>query len=316
MVAGGGKTFPTDGIVLIDKEEGETSYSVVKKVKSALGGLKNGKVGHAGTLDPFATGLLIILIGQGTKLSPYIMSESKVYLSTMMLGVETDTLDHTGRVVRVSTVPGLRQEYIQEQAQSFVGDIEQIPPIYSAVRYRGLRAHKLARKGIMVELQKRKVSVQSFRIVSVCLPYVSMEVKCSSGTYIRSLAADLGTVLGPGGHLKSLRRLASGSFEAQDAISSKEFSRKDCRFLLRNKMIPLWAALPNMPEIKVDEFFANKVRHGYQPTWKELNESLDLTGLKGGHVKLQRDSELVAVIRITRSEEVGDGKVKIDRVFF
>jgi tRNA pseudouridine55 synthase len=142
-----------------------------------------------------------------------------------------------------------------------------------------------------------------------------MEVKCSSGTYIRSLAADLGRVLGPGGHLKSLRRLASGSFEAQDALSSKEFSRKDCRFLLRDMMIPLWAALPNMPEIKVDEVFANKVRHGCQPAWEELNESLDLTGLKDGHAKVVRDSELVAIIKVTRSEEVGDGKVKIDRVF-
>ena len=178
-----------DGILLVNKIKGETSHDVVKKVKAAFG-LKNCKVGHAGTLDPFATGLLIILLGQGTKLSRFIMSEDKVYRGTMRLGVETDTLDCTGSVVHKVTVSELGIEQIREKARQFVGEIEQLPPVYSAVKYKGTRAYKLARRGEEMSLKKRNVTVYSLRILSVDLPDVTMEVRCSSGTYIRSLAAD------------------------------------------------------------------------------------------------------------------------------
>jgi tRNA pseudouridine55 synthase len=306
---------PTDGILLIDKGEGETSYEVVKKVKSALGGSKVRKVGHAGTLDPFATGLLIILLGQGTKLSPFIMSGSKVYHATMRLGVETDTLDLTGRVIRTSTVPDLSPDYIQEKAQGFVGDIEQAPPIYSAVKYRGTRAYKLARRGLEVVLKKRKVTIHSLRVVSIALPDVTMEVKCSSGTYIRSLAADLGSELGPGAHLSSLRRLASSSFEAQNALSSKEISTEKNHCVIWDRVIPLRAALPDMREIEVEHFLAEKVRHGDQPALEGLAKGLNLAGCEGGYVKLVRNGELVAIVKANKNRGSDHDNLRIARVF-
>ena len=300
---------------MIDKCEGETSYDVVRKVKSAFGGSRLQKVGHAGTLDPFATGLLIILLGQGTKLSPFIMSGKKVYLATMGLGVETDTLDSTGRVIRTGVVPEMRPEYIQDKARGFVGDIEQLPPVYSAVKYKGVRAYKLARRGIEMDLQKRKVTVYSLRILSVDLPDITMEVKCSSGTYIRSLAADLGRELGPGGYLKSLRRLASGPFEAQNALSSREIPAKQSLELLKDRVISLKDALPDRREIEVGDPLARRIRDGYQPAWEELADGSDMTGREDEYIKLVRRCELVAIVRPNGNKGVGHGRVKIERVF-
>ncbi len=318
--------YPIDGILLVDKDEGETSYDVVKKVKAFLGGGKVQKVGHAGTLDPFATGLLIILLGQGTKLSRHIMSGDKVYLATMRLGVETDTLDLTGRVVRTSNVPDLKQECIQDKAKSFLGVIEQMPPIYSAVKYKGRRSYRLARKGVEVDLKKKKVTIHSIRIHSVDLPDVTMEVKCSSGTYIRKLAADFGRELRSVSHLKSLRRLVSGSFEVQNTLRSREISNKHTPSVLMDKVIPLSAALPEMTEIEIGDCLATKVRHGYQPTWEELSKSLTLVdhqprivcgveNCKDGYIKLIRDGKLVAIMKGDKIDGTGRYKAKIERVF-
>ena len=318
--------YPIDGIILVDKNEGETSYDVVRKVKSSLGGGKVQKVGHAGTLDPFATGLLIILLGQGTKLSQHIMSGDKVYLATMRLGVETDTLDLTGKTVRTSNVPDLKQEYIQGKAKGFIGVIEQVPPVYSAVKYKGMRAYRLARKGVEVDLKKKTVTIYSIRIHSVDLPDVTMEVKCSSGTYIRKLAADLGRELGSVSHLKSLRRLASGSFTVQNALNSKEVSTKHTHCVLLDKVIPLRSALPEMREIEIEGLLAEKVRHGYQPAREELLRSLtlpdhqqerayDVESYRDSHVKLVSDGKLVAIVRVKKIEDVGYDKVELVRVF-
>ena len=305
-------TYQTDGILFIDKDMGESSHEVVRKVKA---GLKISKVGHAGTLDPFATGLLIILLGRGTKLSPFIMSENKVYLATMRLGIETDTLDPTGRIVRKNAVPDLSPEYIRKKAEGFIGDIEQTPPAYSAVKYKGTRAYKLARRGQEVVLRKRTVSIFSLRIVSVDLPDVSLEVKCSSGTYIRSLAADLGEALGPGGHLRSLRRLACGSFEIQNALSSKEILTGNNSRLLRDNVIPLRAALPHMREIVVEHSIAEKVRHGYQPALEDLDNGWALAGCDDTHFKIVSNSDLVAVIKVNKNRRDGHARLDIARVF-
>ncbi len=302
----------TDGILLIDKAEDETSFAVVKKVRNLLG---IRKIGHSGTLDPFATGLLIVLVGQGTKLSNFIMAEKKTYLATMRLGIETDTLDPTGRVVNTSEVPGLSVEYIRNKIRGFVGDIEQIPPIYSAVKYKGTRAYRFARKGVKITLKKRNVSIYSIDLTSVDLPDVVMKVTCSSGTYIRSLAADLGRELGPGAHLLSLRRLSSGIFNVKDALPSKEISAREGVSRLRQKIIPLRDALPGMHEIEMKSHLAKKVRHGYQPGWEDLGRGRVLADNKDENVKVVNGDELVAIIKIAKNEGVGHGKVKIERVF-
>jgi len=304
-------THQTDGILLIDKGEGESSYTIVRKVKSAL---RIQKVGHAGTLDPFATGLLIILLGRGTKLSTFIMHENKTYLATLRLGLETDTLDPTGRVVRTSPVPFLSSEYIREKAMRFVGDIEQTPPAYSAIKYKGTRAYKLARRGRAVVLKKRTVSISSLRIVSVALPDVTMEVHCSSGTYIRRLGADLGEELGTVGHLVSLRRLACGAFNIQNALSSQEISEHDESSVLLDKVIPMRAALPHMKEVVVIPEIAEKVRHGYRPALDELGEGLSLAEYDGKHLKLVSDNELVAIMKVNINRRDEYGRLDITRV--
>lgn len=305
---------PDDGILLVDKEAGETSHGVVKKVRSSLRQGKRYKVGHAGTLDPFATGLLVVLLGQGTKLSRFIMAGEKEYLATLELGVETDTLDPTGMVTAIRDVPKLSLDHIQETAKRYEGRIRQTPPAYSAVKHQGLRAYTLARKGISVNLKERTVTVHSICVVSVDLPHITMRIRCGSGTYIRSLAADLAKDLGSVGRLKTLRRLKSGTFDVKDAISSEDILPEALVSILEKGM-PLRNALPGMGEIDVDMMLAEKVRQGYQPCWNELIPiSAPVQNDQGIFIKLISGEKLLA---IAKKNDGGGGheKVKFERVF-
>lgn len=303
-----GNTY--DGIILIDKEEGMTSFDVVKAIRRLL---KVKKVGHAGTLDPFATGLLIILLGQGTKLSNYLMAGDKVYQATMRLGVETDTQDLTGCVVKRCLVPEFEPEFIRKVAHRFVGEIEQVPPLFSAVNYRGKRAYKLARKGIKMDLQKRSVKVHSLAITSIDLPDVSMKVTCSRGTYVRSLAADLGRELGPGGHLKSLRRFRSGPFSVKDALSIKNMEHLSRDRIMSKSIIALHKALPDMNEAKVEGSLAQRIRNGHQPGYDEVSMA-DLPRSFQGYMKLVEGEGLVAIAKAQPLVE-SKASLKIMRVF-
>jgi len=302
---------PCDGVILIDKEEGRTSFDVVRQVRRFLG-VK--KVGHAGTLDPFATGLLVVMLGEGTKLSSYLTAGEKTYQATMRLGVETDTLDLTGEIVKRSEVPQLGPRLLRQAALEFVGEIEQVPPQFSAVNYNGRRAYSFAREGIRVDLQKRKVRIRSLEIVSVDLPDVSISVVCSSGTYIRSLAADLGRRLGPGAHLTSLRRLKSGTFDVRDALGLKELESLTKDSVFQGKVIPLYEALPDMLEIRVNDLMAQKIRDGYQPLWKEVMRS-DLPDFFEGYLKLTGRQEFVAIGKAELSRGNRKTSFKIVRVF-
>jgi tRNA pseudouridine55 synthase len=302
---------PYDGIILIDKEEGKTSFDVVKWVRRIL---QVKKVGHAGTLDPFATGLLIILLGQGTKLSNYLMAGDKVYQATMRLGVETDTQDPTGRVVKSNSVPEFEAGSIREVALKFVGEIEQVPPHFSAVNYRGRRAYELAREGIKMDLQKRRVWIHSLKITSVDLPDVTMEVTCSGGTYMRSLAADLGKELGPGAHLKSLTRLCSGPFSVKDALSLENLVHLSQKRLFHEVIIPLHEALPDMKAVKVDGPLVQRIRNGHQPRWEELGAIADLPRFFEGYMKLVDGGGLVAIAKVHHLLD-HEGSLRIMRVF-
>ena len=312
---------PDDGILLVDKEEGESSHGVVKKVRSALGQGKRYKVGHAGTLDPFATGLLVILLGQGTKLSRFIMAGEKEYLATLELGVETDTLDPTGRVTAVCEVPRLSPDYIRETAKRYEGRIRQTPPAYSAVKHGGLRAYTLARKGISVKLKERTVTVHSVSIVSVDLPCITMRVRCGGGTYIRTLAADLARDLGSVGRLKTLRRVKSGTFDVADAISSVDIVSGSRVAVLENGM-SLRDALPELGEIEVDSRLAEKVRQGHQPCWEELTRPEEPIHPLPGNTENDQESFMKLVsgdklLAILKKSDGGGGheKVKFERVF-
>jgi len=299
-----------DGIILIDKEEGKTSFEVVKAIRRLL---KVKKVGHAGTLDPFATGLLIILLGQGTKLSNYLMAGEKAYEAIMRLGVETDTQDLTGRVVNRCLVPEFEPTFIRKVALRFVGEIEQVPPLFSAVNYRGKRAYELARKGIKMDLQKRRVKVHSLAITSIDLPNVTMKVTCSRGTYMRSLAADLGKELGPGAHLKSLRRLCSGPFTVKDALSLETVEHLSRNRLIPQSIIPLHEALPEMKQAEVDSAMAQRIRNGHQPGCEEV-AMVNLPRSFEGYMKLVDEKGLVAIAKVQPLLE-NKASLKIMRVF-
>jgi tRNA pseudouridine55 synthase len=298
-----------DGIILMDKDAGRASFEVVKDVRRIL---KVRKVGHAGTLDPFATGLLVILLGQGTKLFPFLMSGKKSYRATLRLGVETESHDPTGRVVQTRPVPKLEPRYIKEKVSEFIGEIEQTPPIFSAVKYRGERAYKLARKGVKIEIEKRRVKIYDLKVTSLDLPEVTVEIFCSSGTYIRSLAADLGEKLGTVAHVKTLRRLSSGPFRVKDALNPIGILTPGSRHLIIDKIIPLREALPDMGEIQIDVKMALKIRHGYQPGYDEVFSSADSYE---GYMKLVKDKELVAIINACHHQSEGRGRLKIVRVF-
>lgn len=305
-----GRSF--DGIVLIDKNEGETSFDVVRRVRKVL---KIKKVGHAGTLDPFATGLLIVLIGQGTKLSPYLMSREKRYRATLRLGIETDTQDPTGRILRSRAVPALNLKTIQEHALGFIGEAEQSPPSFSAVRYRGKRAYDFARKGIKLELKKRKVTIRSLEIVSLDLPDITLVVTCSSGTYIRSLAADFGEKLGPGAHLKALRRLSIGPFSLQSALDSEKIGPDQDEKVLQGRIIPLRDAIPHLKEVQVDDQLAHKIRNGYQPQWEALRGRFPLKEIYEGTIKLVEGGTLVAIMKVPQKTGHDGEGAEILRVF-
>lgn len=211
------KTFDTfDGAVLIDKPCGPTSHDVVAAVRRHF---QLEKVGHAGTLDPNATGLLILLLGKGTKLSEKLMGSDKVYEGTARFGETTDSYDSDGEIVASLPVPPLTLDELNAYADQFTGDQMQTPPMVSAVKKNGVPLYKLARKGVEVERKPKLIRIYKFRFTNYDEPEGQFRVACTKGTYIRSLVHDLGQKVGCGAHLSQLRRMASGKFEVKDAIT-------------------------------------------------------------------------------------------------
>jgi tRNA pseudouridine55 synthase len=205
-----------DGAILVDKPAGPTSHDVVDAIRRKFG-IK--KVGHCGTLDPNATGLLIIVLGRGTKLSERLMGDDKVYEGTIKFGEATDSYDCDGEITGSLPVMPMTLDQLNEEAATFIGDIMQVPPMVSAIKKNGVPLYKLARKGIEVEREARLIHVYNFRFTEYTEPFGKCRVACTKGTYIRSLAHDLGQKLGCGAHLTALRRCASGKFDVADALS-------------------------------------------------------------------------------------------------
>src|SRR3954469_12093130 len=199
-----------DGAIVIYKPAGPTSHDVVDAIRRRFG-IK--KVGHCGTLDPNATGLLVIVLGRGTKLSERLMSDDKVYEGTMKFGESTDSYDSDGELTGSLPIPPITVDALNELAASFVGDLMQIPPMVSAVKKQGVPLYKLARKGVEVEREPRLVHVYNFRFSAYEAPLGHFRLACTKGTYVRSIAHELGQKIGCGAHLKELRRLSSGKFE-------------------------------------------------------------------------------------------------------
>src|SRR6187399_829988 len=204
-----------DGALLIDKPAGPTSHDVVDAIRRKFG-IK--KVGHCGTLDPNATGLLVIVLGRGTKLSERLMSDDKVYEGAIKFGESTDSYDSDGELTGSLPVPPLTVDELNELAASFIGDQMQIPPMVSAIKKGGVPLYKLARKGQEVEREPRLIHVYSFKFSDYQEPFGTFRLACTKGTYVRSIAHELGQKLGCGAHLSALRRAVSGKFDVADAI--------------------------------------------------------------------------------------------------
>lgn len=292
--------FIMDGILIIDKPEGVTSHDVVNSVRRIA---VTRKVGHAGTLDPFATGVLIVGINQGTKLLPFLQIDEKEYEGTVRLGVETDTLDRDGRILRETQCPSIGYEEMEKILASFVGRQSQIPPIYSAIKKEGVPLYKLARKGVEVELQPREIEVYEITLRTLDIPYVSFTVRCSSGSYVRSFARDIGIKVGCGGHLTSLRRTRSGRFCIDKAITLSRLKEMGNKW--GDRAVGLREAL-SLPEIVVDPSTAEMIRMGKELAVEDISSGADVSA----RFMFTCDKDLVAVA------EVGENaKLHLIRVF-
>lgn len=250
------------GVLVVDKPVGLTSHDVVQIVRRGTG---IRRAGHTGTLDPRASGVLVILIGPAVRLSEYVSASDKRYQATLRLGSSTDTYDAEGAVTTSSPAwSEITEEQFNEILQSFVGEIEQVPPPYSAVKLKGRKAYELAREGEELELTPRKIKVYSLEVLEWAPPEVVIDVYCSSGTYVRSLANDLGEQLGCGAHLIGLRRTKSGRFTLRDAVPLRRLQEAFNAGDWYRYLIPAAEALADWPMVELDADQVELVRHGHR----------------------------------------------------
>lgn len=296
------------GILVIDKPRGLTSHDVVRRVRRLLGVRR---VGHTGTLDPLATGVLPVAVGEGTRLVQFLLEGDKDYRATLQLGVSTDTQDAEGAVVQVRPVPHLDPETLRRSAERLTGPILQVPPMYSALKKDGVPLHRLARQGITVERAARPITIHRLTILRVALPEIELEVSCSKGTYVRTLVHDLGEMLGCGAHLTALRRTRSGPFGEADCVSLDTLEGEIGR------SIPLLGplqALPHLAPLEIGAPAAERLSHGIPPALAELTEPD--RAQDGATVLLLAQDRLLAIARcdLTRSKEKR-GDFELLRVF-
>ena len=281
----------TDGFVVVDKPAGWTSHDVVARGRKVFG---QKRVGHAGTLDPDATGVLLLGLGRATRLLKYVGDLEKAYVGEIVLGSATTTLDSSGEVTATFDMRDVTLEDVRAAASKFVGDIEQIPPMVSAVQVDGQRLHALARKGIEVERAPRPVKIHSFDVRDfVADGVVAVDVVCSTGTYIRTLADDVGRALGGGAHLRNLRRRAVGTFSVDDAVPLDDLAPDAAR--------PMADLVVHLPTITVDAEGLDAVAHGralFDDTF--LGLVADRVGV------LNAEGDLVAVYRPLDERLVAD----------
>ncbi len=281
-----------NAIVLVDKPAGISSAEMVRRVKSRV---KPARVGHLGTLDPFATGILPIMIGEATKLAPFIDGGDKQYAGLIRLGVETDTLDRDGAVVNRADVPAISAETIAQVTEKFTGAIEQVPPVFSAIKRAGVPLYRLARRGDDVAPpEKRSVEIKRLDLECEAPDAIRFVATCSPGTYARSLARDIGVALGTVAHLEELRRTRNGAFSIADAMALADFLAALDSGAPIPRRIGLRDALAGMPELVVDAAAEKRLRDGD-------SRVLDSQVPSGGPLfKVVSDrGELIAVARAT-----------------
>jgi tRNA pseudouridine55 synthase len=248
-----------NGILNVNKPEGITSFGVVSRMKYITG---ERHIGHTGTLDPMATGVLPVCFGQATKISGFILDNDKTYTAEIETGIATDTYDREGKIIQRLDTTSITVEQVKNALKSFVGTIEQVPPLFSAKKYRGKRLYKLARTGVAFLPHARKVTINSIKLLSIDLPVIAVEVDCSKGTYIRSLANDLGQKLECGAHLKSLIRTRSGKFNISGAIGLPEIEKAFHDGSWASIVYPLDFPLTEYKKVVVNDEQLKHIIHG------------------------------------------------------
>lgn len=283
-----------NGVVIIDKAAGLSSAKVVSRVKELL---QAKKAGHAGTLDPFATGVLVCCLNRATRLARFLLRGFKKYEAVLHLGMTTDTQDATGKVTSEASYQAVSDQQIRSVFQQFEGAIEQKPPLYSALKHQGVPLYKLARHGNPVQKPARPVFIETLEIQGIALPEISFKVACSAGTYVRTLCADIGERLGCGGHLKRLRRTYSSGFSIDEALTLEMLAERADTAGAR--IIPLGKALRGMPVHIADDTLGHKIHRGVV-----LNsQDVDLLQADDSHGRLQvlnPAGKLLAVIEADR----------------
>ena len=256
-----------NGVLVLDKPEGMTSHSLAARTKKLLG-LK--KVGHCGTLDPFATGVMVICVNQATRIADLLSLQDKLYRFSIRFGIETDTLDKTGQVVRTYNGSPIREEELLVALGKFSGPYRQQVPRYAAVKVQGRRLYELTRKGIEIELPVRDVAIHHLELLGYEWPEAHIQVHCSKGTYVRQLVSDIGTMLNCGAHVNELRRLASGPFEIAKAISLEELQKVAVNGTWETKLISMNEALAHLPKLLIeDERLLRNLYNGHlDPEWE------------------------------------------------
>jgi len=290
-----------DGILVVNKPEGMSSAGVVGRLKRLL---QVKKIGHTGTLDPFATGVLLIAVGKATRISRFFLDGSKGYQARVTLGRETDTYDCTGQVIAQadpSTLAGITFEKVRQVVSSFLGPQEQVAPAYSALKHNGQPLYKLARQGTMIQKPPRQIevfhiSMEGFQTTEQELPVFDMDVECSGGTYIRSLAYDMGRQLGCGAHLSGLCRTRSSNFRLEDALDLNALENMDIKDV-EDKIVSMSKCLEFLPAIIADKALAQKIRFGQKPGQHDLTGPVPESEPNAFIRIVDRDNTLLAIVQ-------------------
>ncbi len=287
--------LPIDGVLLLDKPQGVSSNHALQRARRLF---QAQKAGHTGTLDPMATGLLPVCFGEATKFSSYLLEADKVYRTYVRLGEITDTGDADGEVIERRPVPVLEAADIERVLGDFRGEIEQIPPMHSALKHQGKPLYQLAREGKTIERAPRSVTVYDTRLIGCEPAGFELEVACSKGTYIRTLAEDIGAALGCGAHISALRRLKTGPFQAADMLDFAVLDADSAEAERERSLLPMDVLVAHLPRLDVDDATAQRVLHGQRAQFDTIglgNDSL---------VRLYRDAAFLGLVAVTAAGEI------------
>ncbi|GAB3480663.1 tRNA pseudouridine(55) synthase TruB [Marinomonas epiphytica] len=275
MAVGKTKWRPIDGIVLLNKPIGLSSNQVLQRVRRLY---RAAKAGHTGALDPLATGMLPLCLGEATKFSQYLLDADKRYLTCIQLGVRTTTGDQEGEVLTTQAIPELTDSELEQVLNRFRGDIEQIPPMYSALKHEGKPLYEYARQGIVIERKRRQVTISDLTLVERTADSITLDIRCSKGTYIRTIGEDIGEKLGCGAHLKTLHRISTAGYDPQDMLTLEEFEAlaELGEAELDQKLMPMDSAVEHLPKVFLDAASAKDMMFGrtVPNTQPELTQGL------------------------------------------